>query len=483
MKKPKAESGVEGRFFFAVLAGLVIFFFGYPFIQFFAVFLFIITFIITFILLRPSKKVKVSYNNEIAVISYVVEIQHTKDEKEIGREITRIRTYPRKVDFIEDLLIPRKSNRNITIAGRAGSGKTELIYYLIKQMPYKKIILQYKNSDRYRELGYPVLFLKDYVPNVFLNIEALVQAWVSAFVVENRGITASQLEPLVRTIAEKSRNWQEFKKTAEEMAKKNEGTITGNAVNDILLKLQSVYQEKMHAYPIPDELVIDFENLNANAFHFYAEWILRMLYEEIRAGTRKNTMIFIDEAKVFAESYNSIIPELSAIIRSRGAFLIATQRLNTIEGDIKANAGIQFSFAQTEPKDLNVASALSEPYHWILQRLQPYEFVDLAQADSHTGIYVYKLMNPKPLFKDSQVWKPKAEPKEAEKEKGDEKVDYEKVIIEILAQAGNIQDFAKKLAERFGGKGDVYRLKIKDIPKKNGKEWRDKRGTRGLCEI
>jgi len=460
MKKPKKTVGIIGRLLFAALIGIAFFFFIYPFNHPLSYITLVIAFLLGFYTTKWKKLEDMQVENELGIISYVTELQHTKSEEEIGKEIIRVGTYVRKVDFVEDILAPRKENKNITVTGMAGSGKTQLIYYLIEKMPYKKIILQYKNSDRYRELGYPVLFLKDYVPNVFLNVEALVQAWISSFVVENRGITASQLEPLVRFIAGKSHNWDDFKKIAESEAKKSEGTITGNALQDILLKLQSVYTKNMHKYEIPDELVIDFEGLNQNAFHFYAEWILRMLYEEIRNGKRSNTMIFIDEAKVFAESYNSIIPELAAIIRSRGAFLIATQRLSTIEGDVKANAGIQFTFKQTEPEDLKVASSLSEVYWWAVQRLQPYEFVDLAQSDSEFQVYIFKLINPNPIFKPIRIWQPQEDQKE---DQGN--TDYENVIYDLLSQAGNVQDIAKRIAQRYGGKVEEWRMKIKDIPK------------------
>ncbi|EQD70770.1 hypothetical protein B1A_06131, partial [mine drainage metagenome] len=43
------------------------------------------------------------------------------------------------------------------------------------------------------------------------------------------------------------------------------------------------------------------------------------------------------------------------------------------------------------------------------------------------------------------------------------KIDYTKVIVELLAQAGNIQDIGKRLAGKFGGEAGQYRLKIKDV--------------------
>ena len=67
------------------------------------------------------------------------------------------------------------------------------------------------------------------------------------------------------------------------------------------------------------------------------------------------------------------------------------------------------------------------------------------------------------LFKELGIENSQSEWNKAEEE---ERIDYTKTIKELLSQAGNIQDISKRLAERYGGKGEDYRLKIKDIPKK-----------------
>lgn len=427
--------------------------------------------IFSIILIKYDSNITVKKPNALGIIGFVNEIQYGKDEKvKVGREILKTEVYPRIVDF-QDYLVGKGHNKNIAIIGMAGSGKTELTYYIINQMRYHKIIFQYKNSDRYSELGFPVLFLKNYSPDVFRDKEAFTQSWITAFAVENRGITASQIIPLVRNAVNKCSNWQEFKVEIDKELKENEGTITGNALSDIRLKLDSVYSEKQYDIEIPQDIVIDFEDLNKSAFVFYAEYLLRELYEEIKEGTRKDTMIFVDEAHVFTKTDNTIIPELSAIIRSRGAFLFATQRASTIAGDIKGNAGTQFCFKQTERDDLNVVSALSEPYHWIAQRLRPYEFVDLAQADSHTGIYVFQLINPEPDFKPVVEWKPERQERKENKEQNSQSersssVDILKEIIRLLNQPANQQDLAKRFAKEYGSSVDYWKMSLKTYLKR-----------------
>ena len=462
MKNPRIKASTPQILAISTLFSFVIFFFTYPFLHNFGILIAVLSFVMTVIILN-KKQEETPKKSGLYVIAVVKEIQYAKSDEKTGREIKRFELYPRRIDFNDDILSLKGHNKNIAVIGMAGSGKTELTYFIISQMKYHKIIFQYKNSDRYRELGFPVLFLKNYSPDVFRNTEAFTQAWLTAFAVENRGITASQIEPIVRDIASKSRNWQEFKGEVEARAKKEEGTITGNALADILLKIRAVFADKQYNIEIPKDIVIDFEGLNEQAFVFYAEYLLRELYEEIKTDKRTNTEIFVDEAHVFTKTDNTIIPELSAIIRSRGAFLFATQRASTIAGDIKGNAGSQFCFKQTEREDLNEVSALSEPYHWIVQRLKPYEFVDIAQQNSHEGIYIYRLINPKPIFTAVQEWKPE-EPRGREDNgegKGSQEIDIPQEIIRFLNSPANQQDLAKRFSQEYGKNVEFWKLKLK----------------------
>jgi hypothetical protein len=234
--------------------------------------------------------------------------------------------------------------------------------------------------------------------------------------------------------------------------------------------MDSVYSERQYDIEIPEDIVIDFESVNRDAFVFYAEYLLRELYEEVKTGRRTGTMIFVDEAHVFTRTSNTIIPELSAIIRSRGAFLFATQRASTIAGDIKGNAGTQFCFKQTERDDLNQVSALSEPYHWIAQRLKPYECVDLAQSESHLGIFVFQLENPKPDFKPVVVWKPKSMYEENKSQ--DNKSEWSSVddipneVRKLLDSPANQQDLAKRFAKEYGREVNYWKMNLKSYLKK-----------------
>jgi len=407
---------------------------------------------------------KTAIQNQISIIGQVKEIQYEKTDQKTGREIVREDTYTRVVDF--NKYLNSKTNHNVAITGMAGSGKTQLTYYIINEMKsYKKIIFQYKEKDRFIEMGTPVLYLSKYAPNVFANPDIFAHAWSVAF--QGEATTYKTIPDIVKALCEKSHNWNEFKKAIDEEIGKAEKSdiITKGALNAIKRQTERLYMEHTADYDLPENIVIDFEGMDDRAFVFYAEFLLEMLYKEIKSPKREGTMIFIDEASRFTGT-TSIIPEMAEEIRATGALLVATQRVSRIAGDIKGNSALQVCFKQTEKEDLDEVKALSEPYHWSVQRLHPYEFVDLAQQDSHKQIYIFRLINPKNEWKPVVEWKPIIE-NETQYSKGkgsyenaDKKIDYQKDTFEFLSQAGNIQDLGKRFAERYGGEGENYRLTL-----------------------
>lgn len=307
----------------------------------------------------------------------------------------------------EEYLGKKGPNQNVVIAGGSGYGKTTLIYWLIRETKgYKKVIFAYKNSDEFDRLGYPVLRMASHSPNVFGDKEAFTQAWMVAFGVreQNSGITASQIESTVRRIVSGCGNWSEFSDEVVKL-KKTKSLIEKGVLSDIEGKMHSVFNERMWSYDLPQEICIDFSGLNEEAFTFYCEYLLRSLYREMSDGRRERTQIVIDEGHKFLNSQKTIVRELAAMIRSRGSFIISTQKLHSLKG-IRGNASMQFSFRLTEAEDLLESKALSNEYQWILQRLYPREFVDLGQYASEDDIYVFSLRNPSLRFYDTVEWNP-----------------------------------------------------------------------------
>jgi hypothetical protein len=149
-----------------------------------------------------------------------------------------------------------------------------------------------------------------------------------------------------------------------------------------------------------------------------------------------------------------------ALIRKRGALLMGTQFVSDLKG-IRGNAKTQFAFYTNEGADLDEISKISEPYHWIIQRLKPYEFVDLAQLDSHVAIYVYRLNNPKPDFKSVVEWKPQTAKKENSERQGSKEIDIPSEIVRLLSQPANQQDLAKRFTKEYGNTVDYWKMTLK----------------------
>jgi hypothetical protein len=417
------------------------------------------------LIILNKKQEETPKKSGLYVIAVVKEIQYAKSDEKSGREIKRFELYPRKLELEEDFL-SLKGQNNMTISGVAGSGKSVLTMFIIDQLKqFKKIIFQFDPQDHYKEMGIPTLFLKEYAPNVFKDPNSFAEAWETAF--QGDATTYRAIPDIVKNIASKSQSWQDFKKILfEEMQQHaKDDIITTGAYNAIARQLSRVYMDKVADYSLPDNLVISFEDMDIRAFRFYGDWILRTLYKELlqKDSPRAGTMLFIDEASQFRNEEKPVLPSIMALIRKRGAMLMGTQFVSDLKG-IRGNAKTQFAFYTNEGEDLDEVKTLSESYHWAIQRLNPYEFVDLAQRNSHDGIFIYKLVNPKPEFKPIQEWKPEEqEEKEyyGEGKRSNFNIDIPQEIIRFLDSPANQQDLAKRFANEYGDKPEFWKLKLK----------------------
>ena len=414
--------------------------------------------------------------NEILAIASVKLIWH-EDETGKGWQKDRDEIYEQKMN-VEDYLKTKGNNRIIAVMGASRSGKSQLVYHLIQSLPkQKKIIFQFKATDEYTKLGYPVLYMHKAVPDVFVSPEAVARAFLTAFPISTsmQGITASTVRGQVKQIAEKSHNWKEFKDILDEMLESEKENITKGALKFIQNNLPIIYKENILNYELPEECVIDFEGDDTHEtdmqyFVFYSEFLLNQLSKEIW-NKRQNTMFVIDEAHLLTKSGFSIIPEMGATIGAKGSMILASQRIADLQGQALDNCKTQFTFKQTGKENLDEVRAISDLYHEVVgQMLSTYEFCDIGQDRPDQKILIFTLRNPKIKFypvKELVIQNSQSERSDSEVNNGKKKgIDYAETIKELLSQAGNIQDISKRLADKYGGKGEDYRLKIKDIPKK-----------------
>jgi hypothetical protein len=406
--------------------------------------------------------------NEILAIARVKLTWH-EDESGRGWQKDREKIYERKMD-IDEYLKSKGHNRIIAVMGSSRSGKSQLVYKLIQSLPEeKKIIFMFKATDDYTRLGYPTLYIHKAVPNVFVSPEAVARAFLTAFPISTsmQGITASTVRGQVKQIAEKSKNWQDFKKILEDMLKSETENITKGALKFIQNNLPIIYRENALNYELPDSCVVDFEGsenteVDMQFFTFYAEFLLNQLSKEVW-NKRQNTLFVIDEAHLLTKTGFSIIPTMSALIGAKGSMILASQRIADLRGQALDNCKTQFSFKQSGKENLDEVSAISDLFHQVVaQMLSAYEFTDIGQDRPDQYVIICRLQDPKPkLYPVKEITINNNDSKsEGSSEKADRKIDYQKDTFEFLSQAGNIQDLGKRFAERYGGEGEGYRVPL-----------------------
>ncbi|MEM3829263.1 MAG: hypothetical protein QXP36_08645, partial [Conexivisphaerales archaeon] len=365
---------------------------------------------------KVKQKKKITGYNVFTMIGKIIEIRHGRSEEQVGVEPqAQVYDYPIPIDFNE-YMRSKGSNWNMSIIGMPGSGKTELQYFLISKLQEKYqgiVIFTIKNTDRYTELGIPTLHIRDYSPDVFIDTNAFIESWMSAFAPDTMGITSQQVEGSLWRILKKMKThkWQEFEEILRDELKRATGNVieTG-ALKNIEGNLYRIINNKQFSENLPQKIVISFEDIPDRAVQFYGEYLMRQLFSEVKSGKRQGTAFFMDESQIFMRAGGkSIMMDLAALIRSTGAFVFSTQELETVAGVMKGSAATQWSFKQTEHMDLKAAGAINSLYQWILPQLPPYAFVDLAQSGSQDGIYVFRIVNPHPTFMPPIEWKPKEE--------------------------------------------------------------------------
>ncbi|MCW6169964.1 MAG: hypothetical protein LVQ96_02210 [Thermoplasmatales archaeon] len=473
-KPPMRKAGHSKLTFFAVVMGILVFIFLYSFVLIgIDLIISIVVIFLTFgVLELTNTKNDVLDENLFCIIAEAKEEDKANTQGKLWRENQRFRTYVRKVDIVD--YIQQKRNTNIALIGGAGSGKTTLSYFLIQEFKAKKkLIIQYKNTDRYSELNIPTLRISEAIPNVFVDIKTFVEVFLVAFhIAEGKtGIQAGQIPALVESIAKESHSWTEFRDKAFEQMNTEKDGNTKASLQSILNNVNSVFSEKMINYPIPEEAVLDFEGLTETQFVFYGEYILRQLFQEILTKRRLNTMFFIDEASLFLKTKDgfrkdTIIPHMSRLIRSTGSMLLATQELDDLGDVVQGNTATIFSSKQLGERSLNRIKAINLLLHWIITRLMSHEFVDIA-TDNLDDIYIYTLKNPKPEFYPVNELRIKGDKAVETDNNKFENVKYEDKIINSLNGALNIQEIAKALS-RTKDKEEIakVKLKIKSVLKK-----------------
>ncbi len=366
-------------------------------------------------------------------------------------------------DYIE-----HKGNRNVSITGVSGQGKSYLTMHLLHKFEDRqRIIFSFKPDDHEVHLGIPVIEAKQCLPNPFRDINAFSESYMTAFFGEkvSSGIQLQQTPAFLQEIASQSSDWKSFMKTISEKrrsASKNQ-IETLNAIEQ---NVKSLVVEDMGNVELANEsTVFDFSTLpTKQAQNFYAELMLRQIYREMESRARKDVLICIDEAHRLTKSYHTILDVMSREIRDKGMLWIITQNLIDILPEMRANFGTKFSFRLGDA-DLQMLS-YNQLVRYSVSVLHPRQFTDIEFPESQAFNPVMTYIPNGTEYKESP--RILAAVKEIKMEEGaggrGKDINFKEEVLLILGERMSYAtEMGKEISAKYGIEKDQAKLRIKSV--------------------
>lgn len=288
-----------------------------------------------------------------------------------------------------------KNNHNVLICGMPGSGKSRLTRYLLDLFAdYQQLIFNYKNNDEYLHLGnnYQGANLGIATPDPFKDPEAFTSAFMVAFSAENAGIQLSYVEPIIRKCAKESKTWIELTQKINEVYRATKDKNKQAAIHFIITNIETLGAKQATLNIGNKSIVFDFTQLNRHQRIFYTEYLLRMLWEEIKTSKRTNTILVVDEAHHLTKGKYSIYSTVAKEIRAFGMLFTATQLYHEME-ELKGLFDTQFIFKTTEQRDLSALRTLDPKLPTAVSNMedQDHLFTDASYANHYLVIPQFKL--------------------------------------------------------------------------------------------
>ncbi|MGP6207850.1 hypothetical protein ACNF42_07490 [Cuniculiplasma sp. SKW3] len=366
-------------------------------------------------------------------------------------------------DYIE-----HKGNRNVSITGVSGQGKSYLTIHLLSKFSEKqRIIFSFKPDDHEVHLGIPVIDAKQCLPNPFRDINAFSEAYMTAFFSEktSTGIQLQQTPAFLQEIASQSNDWKTFMKTISEK-RKSASKNQIETLNAIEQNVKSLIIDDMGSVEIGSEsIVFDFSTLpTKQSQNFYAELMLRQIYREMEERKRKDVLICIDEAHRLTKSYHTILDVMSREIRDKGMLWIITQNLIDILPEMRANFGTKFTFRLGDA-DLQMLS-YNPLVRFAVSILQPRQFTDIEFPESQQFSPVLTYIPDGNEHKESQRIIATVKEERLEEEAGGrgKEIDYREEVLSILNERMSYAtEMGKEISAKYGIEKDQAKLKVKTV--------------------
>ncbi|MDG6909642.1 MAG: ATP-binding protein [Nitrososphaerota archaeon] len=335
-------------------------------------------------------------------------VGHKKREIPLATQIDP--SYADILRYIDD-----KRNPSVLISGRPGMGKTELMKLLLVHQKIPKIVFSFKPNDAYLQLPYNVVDISRHTPDPFQDPDAFLMAYELANPANVRGIMLSEASVLAKSLASKSRNWDEFRRDHKN-AKKDATDIQKEALALIEGQTESLaVGEGTFKIDLSTDTVLDFSSLGESAKTFYAEIALRQIWESLAMGpvafaqygkTNVRLIIVIDELHRLMQVYGefgvkSVIDTLLRMVRQFGGVYAATQNHTDVPDRLRNLFGTQFVFNTSSENDLDAIRKVEPGYAWVAKELWPYHFIDVTFRTGKEGIF--------PVFEAEPVELPERE--------------------------------------------------------------------------
>ena len=366
-------------------------------------------------------------------------------------------------DYIE-----HKGNRNVSITGVSGQGKSYLTMHLLRKFEDReRIIFSFKPDDHEVHLGIPVLEAKQCLPNPFRDVNAFSEAYMTAFFGEkvSSGIQLQQTPAFLQEIASQSSDWKGFTKTIGEK-RKSASKNQIETLNAIEQNVKSLIVEDMRNVELANEsTVFDFSTLpTKQAQNFYAELMLRQIYREMEDRKRTDVLICIDEAHRLTKSYHTILDVMSREIRDKGMLWIITQNLIDILPEMRANFGTKFTFKLGDA-DLQLLS-FNPLVRFSVSMLQPRQFVDIEFPESNSFAPVLTYIPDGSEHRETP--RILAAVRKAGMEEGaggrGKDIDYREEVLRILSdRMSYATEMGKEISAKYGTEKDQAKLRIKSV--------------------
>ena len=366
-------------------------------------------------------------------------------------------------DYIE-----HKGNRNVSITGVSGQGKSYLTMHLLRKFEDRqRIIFSFKPDDHEVHLGIPVIDAKQCLPNPFRDVNAFSEAYMTAFFGEkvSSGIQLQQTPAFLQEIASKSNDWKSFMKTIGEK-RKSASKNQIETLNAIEQNVKSLIIEDMGNVELANEsTVFDFSTLpTKQAQNFYAELMLRQIYREMEDRKRTDVLICIDEAHRLTKSYHTILDVMTREIRDKGMLWIITQNLIDILPEMRANFGTKFTFKLGDA-DLQLLS-YNSLVRFSVSVLQPRQFVDIEFPESNSFAPVLTYIPDGSEYRETpRILAAVREAGMEERAGGRGKdIDYRAEVLRILSdRMSYATEMGKEISANYGIEKDQAKLRIKSI--------------------